>query len=893
MNKYINNEAPIYISYSRKDGKVVSELLNLLRDNGIVVYGDWGDIKHGSSITDFERELCNAKMVVMVVSESYFKSMHCMYEYACIRQNHHLEKLWIVKCGVFSYSDSNFRRDLMMYWGGKYACLENESYEMLTPIEHATLENGCYIGKDTVFNIRYLPQFLDERVYFRDTDDLYHLVDSIVDSIKNISNPNAQLPTLSFIPSNDKLTERDDKVDCIYQLLQRNQIVNIIGLGGCGKTSLTELLVLKYKDMFDQITRVFVNDDFCKTVLDSYSDIFKVDNYYDVIRCFENYSVFKDKYNLFIIDINEKAIYHQIENELMRLIKNKRLVTWKILIASRENILRNAIPVVHADDFTNKDNFVFAKELFFAYLREDKHNLYSDEELKNLFLSLYYVPMLIMHLAYFLNKNENLTYKDISNILEIDDNTNFMHKNFIVRASDYETIGTYLAKLSYFKGLDELHKSGNTLRNIIRHLMIWPSDYYSAQFIIDFIVDKDNTSKQEEENIKTGLDTLSNALYLSFKTDYNGDLSYKLHGLLAHTFREQVFEDDDNKDFRDYSTYLKNVDAFDSNYEHHPNETTRSIITYSLANFVSYDADYLLGKARLYGNGEIFNRAMKIKVLKLKFKDISDDNIYNKLKPYKNVTPDKMYYQWRNNAPSNAVLSKPKGEKVSFAVNGINLNFVYVEGCTFYMGSLEEDDEKPVHSVTLSDFYISDCPVTQKLWMSIMGCNPSNFKNEDYPVENVSWNDSLDFIVKLSEMTGKKFRLPTEAEWEYAAKGGQKQCGYKYSGSNNIDEVAWYAFNADCRTFPVGMKKSNELGIYDMTGNVWEWCQDWYGDYSQDAILNPMGQSSGSCRVLRGGSWADTANWCRMSARHYMSPECRSNNVGFRLVISAIDKKEV
>ena len=205
-------------------------------------------------------------------------------------------------------------------------------------------------------------------------------------------------------------------------------------------------------------------------------------------------------------------------------------------------------------------------------------------------------------------------------------------------------------------------------------------------------------------------------------------------------------------------------------------------------------------------------------------------------------------------------------------------------GATAEQGSDAESDEKPTHSVTVSDFYIGKYEVTQAQWKAVMGSNPSDFKGDNLPVENVSWNDIQEFITKLNAQTGKKFRLPTEAEWEYAARGGNQSKGYKYSGSDSIDEVAWYGDNSSSTTHPVGQKSPNELGIYDMSGNVFEWCQDWYGSYSSEAQTNPTGPSSGSYRVLRGGSWYYYARNCRVSRRDSNFPDYRGSICGFRLV---------
>lgn len=190
-------------------------------------------------------------------------------------------------------------------------------------------------------------------------------------------------------------------------------------------------------------------------------------------------------------------------------------------------------------------------------------------------------------------------------------------------------------------------------------------------------------------------------------------------------------------------------------------------------------------------------------------------------------------------------------------------DMVWVEGGTFTMGSNDgEINEKPTHQVTLSGFYISKYEVTQELWQAVMDANPSEFKGDSRrPVENVSWYDCQEFINKLNHKTGKAFRLPTEAEWEFAARGGNQSCGYYYSGSNDRDAVAWYrGENSHLNsTYCVGKKSPNELGLYDMSGNVYEWCQDWYGSYSSEPQTNPSGPSSGTRRVLRGGCW--NVNW--------------------------------
>jgi len=224
--------------------------------------------------------------------------------------------------------------------------------------------------------------------------------------------------------------------------------------------------------------------------------------------------------------------------------------------------------------------------------------------------------------------------------------------------------------------------------------------------------------------------------------------------------------------------------------------------------------------------------------------------------------------------------------------NGLNLEMVAVRGGTFVMGSTGEHgigyyDEIPAHKVAVSDFYIGKFEVTQKQWVGIMGANPSFFKGDYLPVESVSWFEIQVFIRRLNEVTGKNYRLPTEAEWEYAARGGTQSQGCMYSGSNNLYNVAWFKDNsADC-THPIGSKKSNELGIYDMSGNVSEWCSDLYGSYSVSEQQNPKGSSSGSSRVCRGGSWYNPSKNLSVSSRDSNKPDDYYSIIGFRLACSS------
>ena len=233
-------------------------------------------------------------------------------------------------------------------------------------------------------------------------------------------------------------------------------------------------------------------------------------------------------------------------------------------------------------------------------------------------------------------------------------------------------------------------------------------------------------------------------------------------------------------------------------------------------------------------------------------------------------------------------LLKPVIVKLQYKQYLANIEMVYVEGGTFTMGATSEqgndakDIEKPAHSVTLDDYYIGKYEVTQGLWKAVMGSNPSFCVGDSLPVQCVSYADVQIFINKLNGITGKNYRLPTEAEWEYAARGGDRSKGYKYSGSNNMNNVAWHGNN--CYTVrKVGKKLPNELGIYDMSGNVWEWCQDLYDSYSSLSQHNPTGPDNGLFRITRGGSRSDLN--CRVSFRDTVPLDLYSSEIGFRLAL--------
>ncbi len=248
-------------------------------------------------------------------------------------------------------------------------------------------------------------------------------------------------------------------------------------------------------------------------------------------------------------------------------------------------------------------------------------------------------------------------------------------------------------------------------------------------------------------------------------------------------------------------------------------------------------------------------------------------------------------------------LVQDEGDSVIVNLYPSPFRMVKVEGGTFLMGAQDKDpdgenyhpladeDASPVHQVTLDSYYIGETVVTQGLWRTVMGNDDHRFVmgQDDFPAVRINWNECQYFVQRLNQMTKLKFRLPTEAEWEFAARGGNKSRGYVYSGSNELNKVAWSEQSHDKRLHPVKQKRHNELGLYDMSGNVWEWCSDWMGEnYPKKALHNPKGPnfSPFQCRALRGGSWNANPFHCYVFQRFLGCPEKALGDYGLRLVMT-------
>ena len=334
--------------------------------------------------------------------------------------------------------------------------------------------------------------------------------------------------------------------------------------------------------------------------------------------------------------------------------------------------------------------------------------------------------------------------------------------------------------------------------------------------------------------------------------------------------------------------------------------------------FVSPDTKFLKFEFK-------YNYPLKVTFADYGIKNLAEGGTYTMTLVDANASPQQSSLINNTYATTSDVPSQPIAQSslspngLLIEINGVTFNMIKVDGGTFTMGATSEQekpdsDEKPAHQVTLSSYYIGETEVTQALWKAVMGTTIREQRDrafslwkiygegDNYPMYYVSWDECRDFISKLNELTNRKFRLPTEAEWEYAARGGNKSNHTQYCGSSNLDEVAWYWRNSgdkplsgewgnnkidlnNCKTHPVKTKKPNELGIFDMTGNVEEWCCDYLGKYNKKSSIDPIGPDSGKYRVYRGGSWKSQANYCRSANRVGGSSGWRGSDIGFRLAL--------
>ena len=526
----------------------------------------------------------------------------------------------------------------------------------------------------------------------------------------------------------------------------------------------------------------------------------------------------------------------------------------------------------------------------------------SDEKLQSLFAEVYYHPLLIEQLAAFgaINPKKMKHYQELCDVVSKDKIKNYSTQSIndysICYVDKEKTIDVciYLQQLISFRNYDGLKQY------ILKHFVLWPYDYIPEDVINKLLYKKGEYLERE-------MMELVDELVLS-----QSDKGFRLHGLLGDVLRNELYDEEISPTLTfidhfisqgDYDNYIDNIRGFKPN-----SDITKQCINQSLGKFLIADNNFSVYKDISFFDGicqylkfgfpksytEIWELGCKVKLLNRLYPNYSSGDIYQTVKnTYKDQSSHLVYYDWLEKQrgygaepPSDGIVNlKDKEGKIIHS-----FKMIKVDGGEFMMGG---------RGVSLSDFYIGETQVTQGLWEAVMGKdnNPSSFKNGDnYPVENVSWYDCLNFIMELNKRTGFKFRLPTEAQWEFAARGGTKKTRvYNYSGSDKLSEVAWYGNRhkedknrtaTEATTHEVRGFKANDLGIYDMSGNVWEWCQDWYGEYNEQDEQDPHGPTSGSKRVVRGGSYFDNGMFCRVNYRVYSSPVSGGSSCGLRLALS-------
>ena len=665
--------------------------------------------------------------------------------------------------------------------------------------------------------------------------------------------------------------------------MDKKKVVNITGIGGCGKSTVSILYLVgtqdkesKYtngfQDRYSCVTDIIINNeknvykDFCETFVDERHVVEYVKqrvndtqpDYYQTflsILRYLNDCPTEDKPMLLVMDVNETANYAQVKEVIKKFVDICK--NWKLLVVSREVLCDDKQDFI---DISRVDTieFSFIKRLFLYYVDKkgfrSKCEAIDDNDLKIIFSKLGNLPVLIRALADFWNAectvSSILDYLGDGNLSpEIEAlQTRSVNKEGVkaemlqtrsvnkesVKAEIYNQIGNFLSLLCIFKNLpDGLHK------NIVRCMMLWDADYYPKMFIQKAVLGNDSMNPVFIQ----ALSELENRCLLDSRKDSNDVLEYKMHGLIAQTCREQVFAS--HKTIIDSNTGKKKVV---DNPDYEVNAPYRDFSDY-IRNICSYVCDRK-------GFDEDFLRLIK-------------NTRFLKLYQYKGF--DDFYYSWLDNQSgySSNIVDNISDNPI---INDYVKNMVFVKrGKNVY-----------------NDFYIGRTQVTQELWQTVMGFNPSHFTPKEdkikaqriadtskFPVEQVSWFDCLAFIMKLNEKAHLKFRLPSGAEWVYAA-GWRKYGGRNmYSGCDYeglLSKFAWFAKNSKKTTHEVATRQPNELGICDMTGNVWEWCQDLF-------------KSSGSSRVLRGGSWNGNAISCCVSYLYYNDPGNRFNGSGMRLAL--------
>ena len=937
---YINPNHPVYFSYSGNNEvdneleKPVEELRERL-DKANIDYRDYkvngkSTFTYRRPMMDSEEEIGRGDIVVVVFSIKYLNSWHCMYEWYNIvhYSNDYKKRIFPIYLDDIRdrLKDEIRTSKLDKILENNFAKLADKEVDypdQLTEADKFVLKLGRNAFKTELHLIsKYFHDNSVQKLEKFDYDVLLNQIKSRIDDLtpKSISLhygssfPASEQTKTTFrrqlrFDTRTEIVKRDTETEKIKGLFDNNQIVNLIGVGGCGKTTITECYVNRYRDEYNNTLGVFINKEFytefAKKCLSkmfgeratvgmvtrgSLGDLFsEVQSnvkpipgqslYNEAIADLEEYPKDGEKYNLLIIDINEFADYGNIENALDDLRDNHRLRNWKILVVSREK-MKSAR--VHFDPLkleTDQVEFPVLEAIFNQYLKGDKRYSFTREQLEALFLKLGHLPILIEHLAYYL--------RDASEARSFDFIAQYLGDGFEDQrmwSMKYEKIREFLSKLMKIDSLDDISQK------IVRLLVIWPTEYYNAKFIRQFMSNGDDSNPRFINMVDDGLNTLVDKCILD-SMDKDKIRCFKIHDIIKEQFHKQIFKENNVESILSYySVYVNNVkniiktegDSLDGYTQSCIDATPLDMFVNEKDFSVYEDWLFLNGLANIKRRSDLYEIAYKSKLLKELYK-LTGKEIYDNLNgEYKEKSSHLVYYDWLASQtgctgiiPADGVIKfkAPDEKEYSFKM-------VKIDKGVIQMADEEGDnDDNNIHLVSITeDYYMGETQVTQGLWNVVMGSdnNCSQFKfGDNYPVEMTSWYDCMEFVIKLNELTGLTFRLPTKAEWSFAALGGVFSQKFKYGGSDNLEEVAWYSNNSRNITHCVKQLKANALGLFDMSGNVWEWCSN---------LINNSVNG-----VLCGGSFDNDERVIeRMYSYH--NRFIRSLNCGFRLALSSPKK---
>lgn len=955
MNNIDPNAVCISYTMKEKDEALVTAFRNMLKEAGIPYNCSQEPIDN--TVSEFEDIIGRGTIVVIFYSPDYFKSPHCMNEYALARKNEVHNNIFTVRCYKFVYND--IFRDLVRFWSA-----EEGDFRLITTnhtkVQEASKSHDFYLQPTHPYSIQNLSSFFPDNPYYteKNLDVLFEKVKGKYYELagkskgsnipaKSLKSLPASIDDISFNsidfnynkPKNKQFYGRDEFIKKIRDcFLEGKNSLNVVATGGMGKTSVAHRYIEVYGDQYKKKLFVTSNDNICQ------------DFNQELRRCIkrqvpDNDIIFQKNENdapfitsqidlilgkapndcLLIIDVN-------IDKEGLEALKLSNAETkWHILYLSRKRINGTLSDGFELPNFEN--DLIAARELFCSVYKPiwfDKEKEDDISKLNNLFKLVYYHPLLIEQLAVY-GKDGDSTYDELCDVVSKNRIENEMTKNpdyckystcFLDKEQTLD-VCLYLKQLITFKQFDKRED----IKYVLQHLIYWQYEYISLDTINQLLKKEGKSNFKRELNYLTDRVILSSVEYkksdgIVIMFGKNEGVEYRIHGLLADNLKNEMR---DQSLIFDYSHYIANVisllssdEKIDSDsdiYKCIDNTPLEIFGIGSNKNYIVYeDWQFLRGLAQLkWRDTKLSELSYKAYLFK-EFYNYSGQEIYNKVYgEYKDVSSHLIYNEWlytksnyNNDLPNEE--SDDFGKFIVIPVNGVSFKMRKVNHGSFLMGSNDYPSEWPVHNVTLTnDFYIGEVQVTQQLWMAVMGenNNPSHFnegeKTNNHPVEFVSWYDCMDFIVKLNELMEYKdyqFRLPTEAEWEYAARSGGKSHEYSWNTetqkdvANNVERClknfAWFNKNSGRRTHPVATDVlPNELGIYDMSGNVWEWCQDWAGDYSPKSEMNPQGLIGSPARILRGGSWDFLAQNCRVSDRHMVTPITRYYSYGFRLLLSS------